>query len=428
MKTLLLLLLAGAASAELRPLRVEGRRLVDDAGRELVLRGVNFGSWLLMETYFMGLPFKDERTLYRRLEARLGRPAMLAAREAYRDHYITAEDFRRVKALGMNHVRVPFWYELLEDDEEPGRIKEEGWKRLDFAVESCEAAGIYCVLDFHGAAGGQSAADHTGESERNQFWKDPKNVSRTADLWRLIAKRYRGRASIAAFDLLNEPMGAPSGEAIVAASDALLRAVREGDPDRVAIVEEGYQGLGIFPDPDKTGWTNVMYSLHFYPTMFAPEPGPQVHERFLAEDFPAIAAEQARLNAPLYMGEWNAIHGGKYGGDAATRKYVEAMDARGWSWAIWTWKQTQPAGVSAEELWSFYRNDQPAALPDFEKDDLPTLLKKLAGLRTENMSLHASMSAAVKARPDRHPAVAGRARPRVDAAAARAATLLRPLP
>src|SRR5262245_57553377 len=179
---------------------VRGTRLVDPADKTVLLRGVNLGSWLLLESHFTGFAFRDEKSLWAGLERRFGRARMAEIREAYRTHWIGAADFRRIKELGLNHVRVPFWYGRLEEYARPGKYLEEGWRWLDNAVNWAEEAGLYCILDLHGAPGGQSKADHAGERDRNAYWNSPALRRRAANLWAAIAKRYKGRTCVAAFD------------------------------------------------------------------------------------------------------------------------------------------------------------------------------------------------------------------------------------
>jgi hypothetical protein len=51
------------APATLPFLHVEGRRVLDENGNPVALRGVNFGSWLMMETWISGIGVKSEREL-----------------------------------------------------------------------------------------------------------------------------------------------------------------------------------------------------------------------------------------------------------------------------------------------------------------------------------------------------------------------------
>jgi glucan 1,3-beta-glucosidase len=404
-----LLLPALAAGQALRPLHVAGTSLVDDQGHAVVLRGVNFGNWLVLETYFYGTAFPDERTLWSNLQKRFGAAGMEQVKEAHRSSWITAADFARVRALGLNAVRVPFWSDY----------SAEGWKWLDFAVQSCEAAGIYCILDFHGLPGGQSVEDHTGASGRNQYWNSPEDHKRADDIWRAIAARYKGRAAIAAFDLMNEPMGAPDDASLVAASGELIDAVRSVDPDRVVAVEDAYRGLDMFPTPSSKGWTNVVFSEHHYATFGDPDPTPQKVQDYIATAFGKADVQQKRLDAPVFVGEWNVMDKSA-GGTAMTRYYIDQMGQRGWSWAIWTYKQTKPQGVPADEFWSFYRNESPIALPDFDKDSLADILSKVRALRTENMVLFGPMRDGVE---DPNVAALARAQPKVEAARVRLAAL-----
>lgn len=383
------------AGAGLAPLHIEGENLVDPSGRPVLLRGVNFGNWLVLESYFYGAKFPDERSLWALVASRFGAQAADQVREAHRANWVTAGDFRRVRGLGFNVVRVPFWSDVLEDPDKPGQWKPGGWKWLDFAVDQCRETGVYCVLDLHGAPGGQSKEDHTGAAGRNKYWNTPQDHARAENIWRAVAARYRGRPEIAAFDLLNEPMGAPSDAAIVSAYDELVAAVRSADPDRLVIVEDAYRGLGLFPTPAAQGWTGVIFSEHHYATMGVTDATPDMTKNYLDRAFPAAAQQQARLGAPVFVGEWNVMDAAS-GGAPMTRLYVSDMESRGWSWAVWTYKQASAAGVPPDDFWSLYRNPSPTAIPDFAHDTLDAILRKIAGLRTENMTLFSPLAGALQ--------------------------------
>jgi glucan 1,3-beta-glucosidase len=373
-------------------LRIKGTALVGPGDKPVLLRGVNLGSWLLLESHFTGLAFKDDRSLWNGLQARFGAEKMHKVREAFRAAWITADDFTRIKKLGLNHVRVPFGYRLLEDDDRPGKYRDDGWAWLDRAVDWSEKAGLYCVLDMHGVPGGQSKADHTGEKDRNAFWSDPKLQKRTVNLWSAIARRYKGRSAIAAFDLMNEPMGAPDGKALVAVQIALAQAIRRVDPNRLVIIEDGYKGLQAFPRLAAPLSRTVIYSQHHYPTMGVSAPSPDVHEAFFRNKVPQFAREQTRFRQPLYVGEWNVIQEASGGGPMA-RKHIEEMEARGWSWALWIYKQSNKGPV--RECWSLYRNNKALGLPDLEKDDAEKIITSFAQLKTENMVLYQPLQKAL---------------------------------
>jgi hypothetical protein len=382
-----------AAVSKLPALRVKGGQFVDPRGKAVPLRGVNFGAWLVMESHFAGFEFSDERGLFDTLSQRLGKADAQRVIEAWRANWITGDDFRRARQLGFNHVRVPFGYWLLEDDAAPGKYLAGGWTWLDHVVEWSEQAGIYCVLDLHGAPGGQSDAEHTGQKGRNALWRDPKMIKRATDLWEAIARRYKGRSNIAAFDLLNEPMGAPGNEPIAAVQLAFAEAIHRADGNRVVIVEDGYRGLDKLPKPTGKFHDSLAVSLHVYPTM-QKEGSPELHEAFFREKPATYERELKRLDAPLYIGEWSIIQE-KSGGEAMMRRYVEEFDRRGWSWAVWIFKQANRDPVHG--YWGFYRNKKPIEMPDVATDTAEQLIAKMQQFRTDNMALYEPMQRAVAA-------------------------------
>jgi hypothetical protein len=380
-----------APAGKLPALRVKGGQFVDSAGKTVQLRGVNLGAWLVMESHFAGFEFADERGLFDTFSQRLGRPDAQRVIEAWRANWITADDFRRVANLGFNHVRVPFGYWLLEDDAAPGKYLPSGWTWLDRVVEWSEQAGIYCVLDLHGAPGGQSDAEHTGQKGRNGLWRDPKMIKRATDLWEAIARRYKGRSNIAAFDTLNEPMGAPGNEPIAAVQLAFAEAIHRADGDRVIIIEDGYRGLDKLPKPPGKFRDSLAVSLHVYPTM-QKEGSPELHEAFFRERPAIYERELKRLDAPLYVGEWSIIQE-KSGGEAMMRRYVEEFDRRGWSWAVWIYKQANRDPVHG--YWGFYRNRKAIDMPNPATDMAEELIAKMPQFRTDNMRLYEPMQRAV---------------------------------
>jgi endoglucanase len=396
---LLAIATAGPASAQapskesaMPRLQIKGTKLVDTAGKAVLLRGVNLGNWLLLESHFSGFAFKDEQSLWAGLQTRFGAEKTQKIREAFRAAWIDAGDFQRIKELGLNHVRIPFWCGLLEDADKPGKYREDGWAWLDKAVDWSEKSGLYCVLDMHGLPGGQSNAEHTGDKDRNAFWTDPKMQKRTLDLWIAIAKRFKGRSAIAAFDLMNEPMGAPDGNTLVAIQGALMQAIRKVDPNRLVIIEDGYKGLQNFPRLAAPNTSAVIYSQHHYPTLTVPA-SPETHEAFFRDKFPQFVKEQARFNQPLYIGEWNVIQE-KSGGGPMARKHIEQMESHDWSWALWIYKQSNKGPVY--ECWSLYRNNKNLDLPDVEKDDADKIIEKFAQLKTENMVIYEPLQKALK--------------------------------
>jgi hypothetical protein len=112
------------------------------------------------------------------------------------DREATREDFRRMKEVGVNCVRVFLTYGSFYS--EPGVLKEEGLRKFDQFLEVAEQAGIHVH---------PTGPDHW---EGMPAWKpvaieDDTTLAALESFWRLLAARYRGRNVIFAYDLKNEP-------------------------------------------------------------------------------------------------------------------------------------------------------------------------------------------------------------------------------
>lgn len=80
------------------------------------IRGVNLGAWLVLEKWmtpklFDGTPSEDEYYLARDVE-----PTIYAEKiKTHRDTFITEGDFVKMKAAGINVVRIPVPHFIFND-------------------------------------------------------------------------------------------------------------------------------------------------------------------------------------------------------------------------------------------------------------------------------------------------------------------------
>ena len=63
------------------------------------------------------------------------------------DNFIVEDDFRVISTWGLDHVRLPIDYNLVED--EAGNYKEEGFEYIKRAIEWARKYNLNVVLDLH---------------------------------------------------------------------------------------------------------------------------------------------------------------------------------------------------------------------------------------------------------------------------------------
>jgi hypothetical protein len=332
----------------------------------------------------------EEESLWCHLEALHGAAAADELRQIYADSFITELDVERVAGLGLTLIRVPFWYRALEDEDDAGRVtsRTAGWQALDNLVAWARRHGVYLILDLHGAPGGQSAYWHQGLRNGGYLFKEQACADRAAHLWQQVATYFRGEPHIAAFGLLNEPDPRRNRADYERVHQALYEAVRAGDPDRVVVIEDGYQGADNISSPREMGWTNAMFSFHAYPGgADAAE-----YEANIRNEVAAWEPYWSRFECPILLGEFSAADPGggvadlegarsSFAADAMGRA-TRALSERGVHWAPWTFKSYTPASH-----WGLYNPPEERRF-DLRGTDLQTLRAQFASIRSDTFVVH----------------------------------------
>ena len=186
---------------------VKGKDIISLDGKTLHLRGVNLGNWLVPEGYMFKF---SNASSPRRIEEVLNQ--LIGPEEAnrfwrqYRDAYITQEDIRYLKRIGLNSVRVPFNSRLLVLEEHPDVWVPTGFEMLDRVVKWSKAEGLWVVLDMHCAPGGQTGDDIDDSYGYPFLFESPEAERLTIEIWKRIAERYKDETAVIGYDLLNEPI------------------------------------------------------------------------------------------------------------------------------------------------------------------------------------------------------------------------------
>jgi aryl-phospho-beta-D-glucosidase BglC (GH1 family) len=317
MAALILTLFAGHAQAAepANPMiHRSGRQLVDGQGRAVQLRGVNLGGWLLWEGWIFGRGFTSQSVLEEKLAAAAGPEAAAQFRDRLYENFITGADVTNIAALGFNCVRVPVNWRLLQSDA--------GWRILDRLLDHCGQQHVYVVLDLHAAPGGQSPWFTCDPGKGGaRLWSEATNQQLTVSWWGQIAQHCRDRATVAGYDLLNEP-AAPDGEALAALYQRIIAAVRAVDARHLIILEGNKLAtdFSMFPQPLTD---NQAYSFHIY-NWFGDD-----RARRLAGYRKLLASQ----NVPVWCGEFGENN---YEMIRTTVQMFESPENGFSGWAFWT--------------------------------------------------------------------------------------------
>ena len=319
----------------------------------------------------------DHSTLWDTFRQRFGDEGVLQIRKAWRDCWITREDFVRVKELGLNCVRLPFLYDSLEA---PDGL----FPRIDQAVAWARETGVYLILDLHGTPGRQSGQHHTGKSDEDQLFKDSKKVTECELVWKKVASRYGNAPEVAAFDLMNEPMGAPNESTLYLVYDRLLRAVREVAAAKPVIIADGYKGIAGMPYPEVAGWKQVIFSQHHY--NFGAK---HVRDHWgSAENLIAkIGYARSRRNVPYFVGELNIE---PHSSQEMMTRVLDALDDKEISWTVWSYKVAMRGHGG---MWGLYRSKKDLPVLNPFTDSISEIIKKIQAYQTENFEASAMKAA-----------------------------------
>lgn len=371
-------------------------------GDVVTLRGTNAGGYLVQEFWMTPTEYSYnnytvtcEYDIYKTLNARFGESKMRELLDVYQDNYWTAKDFDNCQALGINCIRLPFWYMNFVDFN--GNYIDGCFDRIDWFIEQAGQRGMYVILDFHGAPGSQNGSDHSGVDGGNNkegaseffFGSNAYNNQQLYyDIWYKIAQRYAGNPTVAGYDLLNEPFCTYRYNSRYSADQLhsmlwdiynnAYNVIRSADPDHVIIMEATWDAWDL-PNPSAYGWQNVMYEYHNY-----------LYDDYDNANGQQIANMQKKLdgissmnyNVPSYMGEFSYFNN-----TSAWQQGLQLLNNSGINWTTWTYKVT-----GSNNNWGLYNQNVTKA--NVSTDSYDTIYSKWS--RVGQSSVNSNLVNAIK--------------------------------
>ncbi len=296
-------------------------------------RGVNLGGW------FSQCDYSEDRM----------------------DHFITEKDFEVIAGWGLDHVRIPVDYNVMETED--GTWKADGFRRIENALKNAGRNGLKVVLDLHKTAGFSFDA---GEKEEGFFTSD-ECQNRFYRLWEEMARKFTDTENIA-FELLNEVTDASFINAWNRISAECIRRIRKISPDSLILLGSYHNNAAAaLKDLDAPADERVIYNFHCYdPLPFTHQgahwvpwldPGARVSfedagidPEFFERAFASAIETAEKYQTALYCGEYGVI-------DQATpedtvrwyRAIHNTFEKHGISRSAWSYRKMD-FGLSDERL------------------------------------------------------------------------------
>ena len=234
------------------------------------------------------------------------------------DHFITEKDFGVIAGWGLDHVRLPVDYNVMETED--GAWKPDGFRRIERALEWAEKNGLKVVLDLHKTAGFSFDA---GEKQKG-FFDSEALQNRFYRLWEEMAAKFTDPANVA-FELLNEVTDREYIGAWNRISGECIRRVRKTAPESLILIGSYHNNAPYaLKDLDAPADDRVIYNFHCYdPIQFTHQGAhwvPQldinarvpfeeagVNEEFFETDFASAIETASERGTALYCGEYGVI-------------------------------------------------------------------------------------------------------------------------
>lgn len=389
-------------------LKTKGRRILNERGREILLKGYGVGNWMTQEGFLFGsCSFNTEmkpfmraeqmdrgRSIHQTIVEVCGQEYAQKFWKQYYRNYFGEKDIRNLAEQGFNSVRLPLNARAFLKEEPEVIYDEDVFQILDQVIGWCEEYGLYVILDMHAAAAGQSGIPcDDGVDNMPHLFMEEEGWERTILLWEKLAERYKERGTVAGFELLNEPLALQRWDTylpdLIRFYDEAISRIRRIDKKHIFFLQ-GHRFASrtdIFRhsfDPECHNWVMTM---HLYETL--PD---------LGVLGPLLAASE-ELNVPIWMGETG-------GNEAYMTVLYEMLYEHHIGVNVWCHKGEEQADAATLCTFSLPEGFEQirdyagrgAAKPSY-KTAIRIFDQFLENIKFENCSLHPERADAILRRP-----------------------------
>jgi len=371
----------------------EGQKIVDGKGKNIILRGLGLGGWMVQEGYMLQTqPFASPQyQIKQKIQDLIGEENTKEFYAAYKANGIIKRDIDSLAAWGFNSIRLPMHYNLYTpaiEEEKNGEITwiEEGFTMTDNLLKWCAENKMYLILDLHAAPGGQGndAAISDYDTTKPSLWQSEANQKKMIALWKKLAERYKDNPWMGAYDIINEPNWNFTGENKNGCDEnsngplrelmvAVTKAIRELDTNHLIFIEGNCWGNnynGIFPLWDE----NMALSFHKY------------WNYNTTASIQKMLDYRKQYNVPIWLGESGE------NSNVWFKDVIFLVEKNNIGWAFWPMKKIENiAGVTSvtknpeyDVLLQYWKNGVDKPSIDFAKK---TLMKMADNYKMENVTI-----------------------------------------
>lgn len=222
---------------------------------KMPIHGVNVGGWLNIEpfitpSFFEGFGSKDGIVDEWTLLTKLGPTKARSTMEKHYSTFISKKTFSDIRAAGMDHVRFPFGYWIVQNFGDEPYIPQISWRYLLRGIEYCRQNGLRVNLDLHGAPGSQNGWNHSGRQGVIGWLNGTDgdlNAQRTLDIHHKLSvffaqPRYKNLVTM--YGLVNEPRNVElDTQKVVAWTQKAITQIRSDGITAIIVFGDGFMGL-----------------------------------------------------------------------------------------------------------------------------------------------------------------------------------------